>query len=170
MKSLVSMLVGVGVASVLSACAANVPPSAKAAEVERMQCSHGTNARDDIQLLQATTVLQAEPIYSHIHTNTNEEERVSGAKLLIRPPEGISADRLAGVLQCHSARLLLGQIDRSQIPDDPYWLPDAWLDINVTPEGGNLAVTLRADTVTKNLAVLSRATAFADTHHFAETP
>jgi hypothetical protein len=170
MKSSLCLMAGVSVTCVLSACAMNAPPAARAAEIERMQCASGSASPDDVRLLQATTVLKAEPIYSRIHTNSNEEDRVSGAKLLIRPPEGVSADRLTRVLQCHSARVLLGQIDRSQLPDDPYWLPDAWLDIEVTPETGNFAVTLRADSVSKNLAVLSRATAFADTHHSVGNP
>jgi hypothetical protein len=165
------LLVGcLGVAGALSACAMNAPPTAKAAEVERTQCADNGAAQDDIRLLQATTVLKAEPIYSRIHTNTGEEKRVSGATLLIRPPSGATADRLAAVLQCHSARVLLGQVDRSQFADDPYWLPDAWLDINVTPEAGNFAVTLQADSVAKNIEVLSRATAFADTHHAVANP
>jgi hypothetical protein len=161
---------GVAAASLVAACAVNVPPQAKAARVEQAQCESGQSAQDEVRLLQTTTVLKAEPIYSRLHTNGNEEERVSGAKLLIRPPEGVSADRLAQVLQCHSARVLLGQVDRSQLADDPYFLPDAWVDIDVRPEAGNFAVTLRADSVSKNLAVLSRAAAFADTHHAAAAP
>lgn len=162
-------LIGAGVAFA-AGCAANVPPSAKAAQVEQMQCTGSKTSQDDLHLLQASTVLKAEPIYSRVHTNGNEEDRVSGAKLLIRPQEGVTADRLARVLQCHSARVLLGQVDRSQLPDDPTWLPDAWVDIDVTPEAGNFAVTLRSDTVAKNLQVLNRASAFAETHRNTATP
>jgi hypothetical protein len=90
---------------------------------------------------------------------------VSGAKLLIRPPDGLSSERLAGILQCHSAKVQLGQVDVSRFADDPYRLPDAWVDNDVKPEGGNFAVTLSSDTVAKNLQVLERASAFADAHH-----
>jgi hypothetical protein len=135
-----------------------------------VQCPGAKTAQGDLRLLETTTVLKAEPIYSLVHTGGNEEDRVSGAKLLIRPPEGVTADQLTRVLQCHSARVLLGQVDRSQLPDDPYWLPDAWVDIDVTPEAGNFAVTLRADSVAKNIQVLNRATAFAGTHHDTATP
>lgn len=169
MKSRLLVLAGIS-ATLLGACAVGVPPQTKAARVERSQCADGPSAADDVRLLQSTTVLKAEPIYSRIHTNGNEEDRVSGARLLIRAPEGVSADRMAQLLQCHSARLLLGQIDRTQLVDDPYWLPDAWLDIDVAPEAGRFAVTLRADSVAKNLQVLNRATAFADAHHAAATP
>jgi hypothetical protein len=122
-------------------------------------------------MLETTTVLRAEPLYSHIITGKNNaEERVSGAKLLIRPPAGVSAERLTRTLQCHSARVLLGQVDRSQFPDDPYFLPDAWLDIDVKPEAGNYAVTLQADSVSRNLQVLSQASAFAGAHRATATP
>jgi hypothetical protein len=120
-----------------------------------------------MRLLQTATVLSARPVYSHVPTNTSEEERVSGAKLVIRPPDGLSSERLASILQCHSARALLGQVDVSRFADDPYWLPDAWLDIDVKSEGGNFAVTLSSDTVAKNLRVLERASAFAEAHRSA---
>jgi hypothetical protein len=169
MTRYVSALVGTGVA-LLAGCSMNTSATTKAVQVEHAQCAGARTAQDDLRLLETTTVLRAEPIYSHVHTNSNEEDRVSGAKLLIRAPEGVTADRFALVLQCHSARALLGQVDRSQLGDDPYWLPGAWVDIDVTPEAGNFAVTLRSDSVSKNLQVLNRATAFAGTHRETATP
>jgi hypothetical protein len=157
-------LIGAGsVAFLLSACAARMAPTAKATQVEQEECSNEA-AQDDLRLLQTAKVLKAEPIYTRIHTSTTDEERVSGAKLVIRPPDGVSADRLAQMLQCHSAGVLLGQVDRTKFPDDPYWLPNAWLDIDVKPQAGNFAVTLSANTVARNLQVLQRASAFADAH------
>jgi hypothetical protein len=119
---------------------------------------------DDVRVLESTRVLKAEPIYAYMHTNDNDEERVNGATLVVRAPEGVSADKLAQLLQCHSAAVLLGQVDSSKFSDDPTWLPNAWLDIDVKPQAGNFAVTLNANTVAGNLQVLHRATAFADAH------
>jgi hypothetical protein len=157
------LIVGASAAVLLSACAAGMPPAAKATEVEQAQCSNG-GPQDDMRLLQSVKVLKAEPIYARVLTKTGEEERVNGATLVIRAPEGVPADKLAQLLQCHSAAVLLGQIDRSKFYDDPTWLPDAWLEIDVKPQAGNFAVTLSANTVARNLQVLQRATAFADTH------
>jgi len=157
------LIVGASAAALVSACAARMPATAKATQVEQAQCPGGA-ASDDVRILQSAKVLRAEPTYARIHTNTGEEERVSGATLLISAPEGVSADKLAQLLQCHSAAALLGQIDRSKFSDDPTWLPNAWLDIDVKPQAGNFAVTLSANTVAKNLQVLQRATAFADAH------
>lgn len=155
----------VGLACVTAACAGKVPPTAKAASVERMQCDRTATGGDDVRLLQSTTVLSAKPLYSHVITGKNDsEERVTGAQLTVRPPEGVSAERLTRVIQCHSAQVLLGQVDSSRFADDPYWLPDAWLDIEVKPDNGNYAVVLRADSVPDGLKVLHRATAFAESH------
>jgi hypothetical protein len=87
-----------------------------------------------------------------------------GAELVIRPVEGMTAERLTRTLQCHSARVLLGQVDRSQLSDDPCVLPDEWLDIHVVAENGNVAVSVEADSVTKNLQVFNGATAYVDSH------
>jgi hypothetical protein len=94
---------------------------------------------------------------------------VEGVKLVVRPPEGVTSERLLTILKCHSARALLGQVDRSQLPDDPYLLPDEWLDIHVTSENGNYTISLEADTVAKNLKVFNRATAYAEGHGGAGT-
>jgi hypothetical protein len=160
-----------GLACVTAACAGKVPPAAKAASVERMQCERGAAAGEDMKLLQSTRVLSARPLYSHVITGKNDtEDRVTGAQLLVRPPDDVSAERLTRILQCHSAQILLGQVDSARFADDPYWLPDAWLDIEVKPESGNFAVVLRADSVPDGLKVLHRATAFAESHRPAPQP
>ena len=148
--------------SMTAACAGQVTPAATAAKVEHTQCPGVEH--DDVAVLNGTTVLRAQPIYTRQPSKSGEEERVSGVKLVIRPPEGVSPERLTRTLQCHSARALLGQVDRSQMPDDPYWLPDEWLDIAVVPENGNYAVSLQADSVAKNLQVFNRVSAYADSH------
>jgi hypothetical protein len=158
------VLLGVSLVS-LAACAGQPRPTVRAAQVEQAQCVGP--ASDDLSVLHSVTVVGARPIYSHVHTNGNDEDRVSGAELVIRAPDGVTSEKLARVLQCHSARVLLGQVDPSVLPDDPYWLPDAWVDIDVKSAGGNFSVTLQADSIAKNLQVLSRATAFADTHRSA---
>lgn len=164
-------LAAVGALSAGVGCASSVPPSAKAAQVEQMQCPDPSAQQDDLRLLQGTTVLRAEPIYAHVLTGKNDsEDRVGGAKLIIRPPEGVSPERMTRILQCHSARALLGQVDPSQLPGDPYVLPDAWLDIDVKPEAGNFSVTLQSDSVSKNIQVLSQATSYAGAHRPAAIP
>jgi hypothetical protein len=147
-----------------AACASTLPPASKAAEVERIQCSDA-NAAGDLRVLTDAKVIEARPLYSHVITGNNGfEERVDGAKLVIRPPEGISPEQMTRILQCHSARALLGQVDRSQFPDDPFWLPETWVSIEVKPDNGNYSVTLEANDIPTNLKLAARAKAYAEAH------
>ncbi len=156
-----------GLASVL-ACETGVPPATAAASAEHEQCDSRVTAPAATQLLQANAVLRIQPLYHHIIVNPNNaEERPSGVKLVLRPPAGVTAEELTRILQCHSARVLLGKVNPAEIPDDPYWLADRWLDIQVTPENGNFAVTVRADSVHDNIEVIGRATRYAHEHMLA---
>jgi hypothetical protein len=169
-KSHCWMLAGAA-SSILLGCASAPTPTVKAAEVERMQCDESTTPEQDAQILATTKVIRSEPIYSNIPSTYGDiEHRVNGAKLLVRPPEGVSAERMTRILQCHSARELLGQSDRPDLASDPYWLPGAWLEIAVTPEDGNFAITLEADTIAKSLQVYARAVAYADAHPLSAEP
>jgi hypothetical protein len=141
---------------------ASVAPQTKATEVEQLQCEPSSSDEIEQRLLAGMTVLSVQPIYSLIHNaTTGTEKRVSGTKLIIRPPEGIDPPRVLRILQCHSARAVLGHLDRLRYRDDPFWLDGAWLEIDVEPEAGNLAVKVAADDIPKNLAILKRARTFA---------
>jgi hypothetical protein len=169
MKSSLKGLLVVVVLSSASACASTPPPTTKAAGVERMQCDASATAQDG--LVRSTRVLAVEPLYSHVMTSrNNSEERVDGAKLLVRPPKGVSAEELTRILQCHSARILLGQVNRDTVPNDPYWLADSWVNIDVKPENGNFAITISANSVDENLEVFGRANHYADDHMLATDP
>jgi hypothetical protein len=150
------------------ACETSVPPATAAAAAERQQCDSRVTAPAATQLLQANAVLRIQPLYHHIIVNpNNSEQRPSGVKLVLRPPTGVTAEELTRILQCHSARMLLGKVNPAEIPDDPYWLADRWLDIQVTPENGNFAVTVSADSVDDNIEVIGRATRYAHEHMLA---
>ncbi len=152
----------IGYASIVTmasaACSASPPPAAKAAQTEQLQCVPGQTAEQEDQLVRSTRVLAVQPIYSHVRTSNNDaEERVNGAKLLVRPPPGMTIETMTRFLQCHSARILLGQTSAEAVASDPYWLPDTWMNIQVHPEDGNYAVTLSANSIDDNLKVLNRA-------------
>jgi hypothetical protein len=160
-KSLRRTVIAVAATLGLWSCASTAPAT-KATEVEQLQCDGATSVETDVRVIEGATVLAVEPLYSYVHTaTTGTDKRVAGAKLLIRPPEGIDAERVLRIIQCHSARAVLGRIDASRFPDDPYWLDGAWLQIDLVPESGNLSVTVQADDIHKNLQVLARARAFA---------
>jgi hypothetical protein len=146
----------------LSACVESVPLPVRAARVEQRQCAGAAAVEDELRTLRSMTVVKAE---SKCHVDyCNGAGQVFGVKLVLRQPEGVSAEQLAQMLRCHNVRVLLGQVGSSQLPNDPYWLPDSWVEIEVKPDAGNLVVTLNGDTVSDNLRILHRATAFAAAH------
>jgi hypothetical protein len=166
----VGMTLCVG-SALTSACASNPPPAAQAARVASMQCDSPSTEHDAAQMLNSAAVLDVKPVYSHIGTaNNGSEERVSGAKLVVRPPAGVTAEQMTRILQCRSARILLGQMASDAVSSDPYWLPDTWVNIDVKPENGNFAITASADTVHDNLELFGRVKKYADQHMLAVDP
>src|SRR5580704_2242263 len=144
-----------------SACAAHVPLEVWAARVEEAKCSSPGVEGGDERMVET---LQVERADSSIHSATcSGVAQVFGVVLVVRRPEGVSAGQLAAALQCRAARARRGEIDRSRVPDDPFWLPDSWVEIEVTDHAGDpgrLVITLRGDTVGYNLEILPRARAF----------
>jgi hypothetical protein len=146
-------------------CAASPLPAVRAAQVERVQCDQAASGEADVQRMERTDVLGAAPLYSHVMTGTNgSEERIDGAKVVVRPPVGLSSEDLTRALQCHSARAVLGEGDRSQLVDDPFWLPGSWVTIEVRPENGNYAVILEAEGLSANIRLAERAESYAKRH------
>jgi hypothetical protein len=172
MKNPAIAVTALGMACIACACVSeSQTPAARAASAERLRCSDPRVSQNELRVLSATTVIEAEPIYFHLSASQGSgEKRVSGAKLLVRQPDGVSSDEMTQMLLCHSAKALLGQVDMGAFPNDPYFLPDAWVDIDVKPENGFLAVRISADKVWQNLEVLHRATAFADVHRAVVGP
>jgi hypothetical protein len=155
--------VSVGALSLLlCACTAPVTPAAKAAKVEKLDCGDANATASDLRARQAT-VLKIEPLY--YWDLCFGIAKISGTKLVIQRPEGVSSAQMGRNLLCADARATLGHGEIGEPPSDPYGLPGAWVDIDVSPEGDNLAVTLRADTVPNNIRLLRRVRAFAAAQH-----
>jgi hypothetical protein len=142
-------------------CSQGASPIVRAASVEQAQCGDATSVREDLAIVGDTTVLSVEPTY--VVDTCWGTWQVSGTKMLMSPPTGVSPERLARALQCHGARALLRRADASMV-DDPYGSPDGWVGIDTTPAADRLAVTLRADSVSRNVRLLRRAKAFAALH------
>jgi hypothetical protein len=139
-------------------CVTNVPATAKAAKLEQLECSDARIGSEDVRWLQEATVLKVEPMI--LWDTCAGTATVTGTKLLVRRPQGVSRGQLARMFQCASARATLGRVDPFRLPHDPYGFPGAWVDVDVNPEGDNVAVTLHADSVPNNIRLLHRATAF----------
>jgi hypothetical protein len=167
MKRFLTVLLPLAVTVGSAACASAPPPAARAAGVERTQCDSTAASQDEV--VRSMRVLSVKPLYTHVRSNNTFEDRVNGAKLIVRPPQGMTAEQMTRALQCHSARVLLGQ-EASKVQNDPYSLPDRWVTIEVEPEDGNFAVTISAETVRDNLQVYGRANHYADDHMVATDP
>jgi hypothetical protein len=143
-----------------SSCATT--PAARASETERLQCESTT--LQGLELAKHLSVLSVSPLYIRIHSSTmGEEVRTVGATLLVRPPEAMDANRLLRNLQCHAAKVVLGEVPRIE-PSDPFSLPGSWLEIEVVSEVGNYAISIAADSIPRGLHVLGEARAFARDH------
>jgi hypothetical protein len=166
MKKFAIALAVLRVACAASGCVHEPTPVERAAGEVRLRCAEPEISQDDLRILQETRVVQVEPatFLAGASTRTEGGRTVSGTKLVVKAPPGVSAEGMARILRCHSARALLGQVDATLFAYDPFFLPDTWVDIDVTTENGFFVVKLSADRVWQNLAVLRRATAFAETH------
>jgi hypothetical protein len=101
-----------------------------------------------------------EPAYSYVSSGPSDREaRLRGARIHIKPLAGFSKETIARGVECHEARVVLGQASPSV--DDPYVMPDHWLDIDVESEGDGFAVLVRTDEMDTARQVLARAQRFA---------
>jgi hypothetical protein len=129
----------------------------KAVRTERLQCEAKTLASDR-DIVASATVLDVGAQYS---SHTSGVSQVFATRIVMRPPEGVSVDRMTRILQCHAARQALGHADGPPIANDPFYLPNTWLNISVRQEDGNFVAAIGADTTDQNLKVLRRAKAYA---------
>jgi hypothetical protein len=161
-RALVRVVIGLALAA--PACA-EVPPETRAAETAQLQCDASTTGDADLRLIRDMMVLSVKPVYAIINSSaTGMDKIVVGAKILIRPLSGFDADRVARTLQCHTARAVLGQLEASAFPDDPFRWPGKWVEIGVASEAGNVAITVKTDGVRSNLDLLARARLFGAAH------
>ena len=116
---------------------ATVTPATQAEEMEHLQCDSDTSNGKDMKLVESMSVLAVNPVYSYMHNGrTGTDRRIKGVKLLVRVPESVSSSLLLRSLQCHCARMTLGHESLASLPNDPFWLPNAWVDIESTPRRG----------------------------------
>ena len=155
----------VAVVCMLCACSQNVPAITARAKIEAPSCADASAWQDDLMRLEANSLLRVEPTY-WVDTCSGAAQ-VTGVKLHVRPTERGWSGSFRRVLQCSSARVRVGQVDRSRPRDDSLWLPEGWVDIEVQREDAHFSVWLSADSVAKNLQLLRRITALASARRSA---
>jgi hypothetical protein len=102
---------------------------------------------------------RADPLLTYGHRGRSDgEARLRGAELRVRVQPGMTAEWLEHEIACHAAKTALGQA-RART-DDPFFLPDGWVDTSVRSEAGTFLVTLRPRDPERAKEVLGRAEAF----------
>lgn len=113
-------------------------------------------------MLSPAAIDSVEPAYSYVQSGASSREaRLRGARIHVKPLTGFSRESLARGLECHESRVVLGRASAS--PDDPYVLPDHWLDVDVDSEGDGFVVLVRIQEMDLARQVMARARRFIHT-------
>ncbi len=149
MKSLVLL----GAAASLFACTAR-PPTARPpiAAVAAGPCAEAGAWQDELPSLPSGALLRVDATY--IRDTCSGTAQVAATSVTLRGSEAVASERLRRLLECPQAEIVV-----RDAPDS--LLPAGRVEIEVTPDAGNFTVTLRADSVAKNVQLLRRVKALA---------
>jgi hypothetical protein len=127
--------------------------------MERTRCNPDDDDKAIGPVLGGSAVVGVEALYSTFgSTKSGPQSELRGANLTVTALPGVTAEWLDRALECHSAKAMLGHI---QAADDPFWLPDASLDIDVRSAKDGFQIAVAAFSPDDARRVLARANAFA---------
>ncbi len=106
-----------------------------------------------------TSLDSVEPAYAHVATGNGSEQRLQGARIHLRPLPGATSQSLERSLECHESAVVLGKSE--PVVDDPFVLPNRWIDVDVDTEADGFVALVRADTFDDAKRILERARRFA---------
>ena len=122
------------------------------------RCARSSEA-GDAPALSAAVIENVAPSYASVQSGNDRAVRLRGARLRFLPQPAFSAESIRRSLECHQARVVTGRAPA--LVDDPYTLPDTWLDIDVASAGDGFVVAVASDDISKAREVLERARRFA---------
>jgi hypothetical protein len=111
-----------------------------------------------VDALSPAIVESVEPAYVRMNQGAGGDTRLRGANLHMRPTLTIPPAVLQRALECHEARVTLGEA--AELPEDPYVLAGSWLDIHVSSEEEGLVATVATDSIDDARRVVDRARKF----------
>jgi len=138
-----------------------LPDTRTAAEHAREVAGRcGAFSEETVRTLASPSVVEmVEPAYAYVSSGpTDREPRLHGARISLRPVAGLSRETIQRSLECHQAHVVLGTAPMRD--EDPYVLPGAWLDLDVSSEGDGFVVAVQASTIDDAKRVLQRARLF----------
>ncbi len=129
-----------------------------ASYVENTRCAGVEESREADAIISGQSVSAVRPLYVAMDPSKSDvAEQLHGATVLVPAQPGMTAEWLNRVLECHSAQATLGQ---SQAPNDPFYLPDAVVDITVKPAKDGFAINVSTERTHDAQRVLDRANAW----------
>ena len=128
-------------------------------EIATTRCNGVNEGQPIASLLSGQTVMGVRPLYGATVTSKSDaREQLHGAVVMVASEPGTTAEWLDRVLECHSAGATLGQtVDDG----DPFFLPDAIVDITVQPTKDGFAIQVATNSPRDAQRILDRATAWA---------
>ena len=144
----------------IAGCAAVLrhgPPREDVASVEGSLC--GPSFRLDERLLSPAIIQSVEPSYGAIYTKSGRQQSLIGAQLRMLALPDLTPQWINRTLRCHAARQILGR--EPPVPNDPYWLPGAPVEIRVVAEEVSFLVLLHTDGIDNVRMLLERARAYS---------
>jgi hypothetical protein len=147
-----------GISCTLVACSLERPPPTVIAARMTPRCADVADG-SAAKVAAPANVRRVQPLYSVLNANPNgAESRLVGAKLELRPLDGVTPEALGLALQCREAKET-----SSDEADDrcPYAIPGMWVDIDVKSNGAGYEVDLRGEDFDEATLILQRANGFA---------
>jgi hypothetical protein len=146
-----------------AACGAPARSPADAASfTERTRCGPDVKEGDLAPVFSGHSVQSVGPLYATIEGGkSGTQAELRGAVLTLGAMPGQTAEWLDRELECHSARLTLGEAQST--PDDPFWLPGSIVDIDVRPTADGLVVGVAGYSADDARTLLEHAESFAKT-------
>jgi len=121
---------------------------------------NGVNEGQPISaLLGGQTVTGVRPLYRGTEPSKSDARaQLRGAIVTVAAEPGVTAEWLDRALECHSADATLGQMADD---GDPFFLPDAVVDIAVKPAQDGFAIQVSTTSPRDAQRILDRATSWA---------
>jgi hypothetical protein len=121
-----------------------------------------------VDVLSPAIVESVQAAYTHMNAGAGGDLRLRGANLHLRPTVDMPVGVLQRFLECHEAAVVLG--NAMEVPQDPYVLPGAWLDINVSATSEGLMAAVLTDRPDDARRIVERAHNFAPSARLVLAP
>ena len=134
--------------------------------MERIRCDGDVDESTLAPIFEDKIIESVEPLYTPVssggHGAGGNYSQLIGAIVRLSAYKGFTAEWLDRALECHSARRVLGRIPSTKEPNDPFWLPQRTVDIEVSATRSTFNVFVRGGSIKDAEEILARANAFLE--------